>query len=165
MQLQEDTTLESQSIDLITVGQAFHWFNAEKSKSEFQRITCFPSWVVLIWNERRVDTYPFVKAYEELVQKYATNHHSLGYRSVGDEGIRKFFNPHKFVLTTLPNRQNFDFEGLKGRLSSSSYAPNIEHYQYLPMIAELEQIFKEHNKEGKVVMEYQTKVYCGQINT
>ena len=52
----ENTTLTPQSVDLITVGQAFHWFNAEQAKNEFQRILRSPSWVVLVWNQRQVDT-------------------------------------------------------------------------------------------------------------
>ena len=34
----ENTTLENKSIDLVIAGQAFHWFDKEKSKKEFQRI-------------------------------------------------------------------------------------------------------------------------------
>ena len=160
----ESITLKPQLIDLITVGQAFHWFNAEQTKSEFQRILRSPSWVVLVWNQRQVDTHPFLKAYETLLQKYAIDYSSVDYRNVSDEDIGRFFSPNKFEMATFPNNQKFNFAGLKGRLLSSSYTPNVEHPQYLPMLSELEQLFEEHNIDGKVVMEYQTKIYYGQID-
>ncbi len=34
----ENTTLPTNSIDIITVAQAFHWFDVEKSRKEFFRI-------------------------------------------------------------------------------------------------------------------------------
>src|SRR5689334_2737571 len=34
----EQTTLADGSIDMIVAGQAFHWFDAGKTKSEFRRI-------------------------------------------------------------------------------------------------------------------------------
>ena len=34
----EATTLPTKSIDFITVGTAFHWFDTVKTKTEFQRI-------------------------------------------------------------------------------------------------------------------------------
>ncbi len=160
----ENTTLKPQSVDLVTVGQAFHWFDLEKSKSEFKRILRFPRWVVLIWNERQVDSTSFLKAYEALVLKYATDYRSIDHRNVRNEDLGRFFSPYEFARVTFPNRQQFDFEGLKGRFLSSSYIPNQEHPQYLSMISELEQIFRKHGGDGKVVMEYQTKVYYGQVS-
>ena len=157
----ENTTLKSQSVDLITAGQAFHWFDLEKSKSEFKRILRFPSWVVLIWNERQTNT-TFLRAYEELVLKYATDYRSIDHRNVGNEDLGRFFSPYEFARATFPNKQHFDFEGLKGRLLSSSYIPNQEYPQYFSMLSELEQLFRKHNKDGEVIMEYQTKVYYGQ---
>ena len=52
------------SIDIITAGQAFHWFNLEKTKLEFQRILKPNGWVILIWNRRRKHTNEFLKEYE-----------------------------------------------------------------------------------------------------
>src|SRR5689334_8180396 len=46
----ETTTLESQSVDLITAGQAFHWFDRDKTRQEFLRILKPNGWVVLVWN-------------------------------------------------------------------------------------------------------------------
>ena len=50
----EQTTLQNSSIDIITAAQAFHWFDAEKTKAEFRRILKPGGYCCLIWNERLV---------------------------------------------------------------------------------------------------------------
>ena len=48
----EATTLPSASVDLITAGQAFHWFDASAARKEFARVLKPKGFVVLIWNDR-----------------------------------------------------------------------------------------------------------------
>jgi hypothetical protein len=63
----------------------------------------------------------------------------------------------------LPNFQEFDYQGLEGRLLSSSYAPQAEHPSHAPMLAKLRRIFERHQRGGVVRMEYTTKLYFGQL--
>jgi ubiquinone/menaquinone biosynthesis C-methylase UbiE len=58
----EDTTLGDDSVDLVTAGQAFHWFDPSKARAEFARVLKPGGWVALIWNERVVTT-PFLADY------------------------------------------------------------------------------------------------------
>src|SRR6516165_3649902 len=51
----EATTLESGSVDLITCAQSFHWFDQEKTRSEFKRVLRAGARVAIVWNERRDD--------------------------------------------------------------------------------------------------------------
>jgi ubiquinone/menaquinone biosynthesis C-methylase UbiE len=55
----EATTLSGESVDIVTVAQAAHWFDPKKAKDEFVRILKPGGWVVLIWNDRRVDSSDF----------------------------------------------------------------------------------------------------------
>jgi hypothetical protein len=66
-------------------------------------------------------------------------------------------------LKILGNRQIFDFEGLKGRLLSSSYAPEAGHLNHLPMLEELRRIFEAHQIDGRVSFDYDTQVYYGRL--
>src|ERR1700722_5752457 len=50
----EATTLPDGSVDFVTAGQAFHWFEPVAARTEFQRILKPAGWGVLIWNERLV---------------------------------------------------------------------------------------------------------------
>ncbi len=56
----EATTLKQSSVDLITAAQSFHWFDRPRARREFARIIKRRGWVVLIWNERRLDSTPFL---------------------------------------------------------------------------------------------------------
>lgn len=60
----------------------------------------------------------------------------------------------------FPNEQWFDFEGLKGRLLSSSYMPKSGP-GYAPMLRDLEKLFERHRQGGRVRVGYDTKVYSG----
>ncbi|HZQ47481.1 MAG TPA: class I SAM-dependent methyltransferase, partial [Verrucomicrobiae bacterium] len=60
----ETTTLPDKCVDLITAGQAFHWFDREKTRQEFLRILKPQGWVALIWNDRNITTHAFFEAYE-----------------------------------------------------------------------------------------------------
>jgi ubiquinone/menaquinone biosynthesis C-methylase UbiE len=60
----EETTLTQQSINLITAGQAFGWFDRKKSRAEFTRILKSDGWVALAWNIPQ-DNTPFLAAYNK----------------------------------------------------------------------------------------------------
>src|SRR5437773_2428243 len=63
----EATTLPDDSVDFVVAGQAFHWFDQKLARDEFSRILKPSFWVVLIWNERRTDSTPFLRAYEQML--------------------------------------------------------------------------------------------------
>jgi SAM-dependent methyltransferase len=158
----EATTLEPGSVDFVTAAQAFHWFDRARAKIEFARILKPAGWVVLIWNERQLDSTVFLRAYEDLLLRYGTDYEKVRHEKVTAE-IAEFFSPGSFELQTLENAQHFDFESLKGRLLSSSYAPDQGHPNFVPMLEELEGIFYANQKDGIVKFEYETKVYYGHL--
>jgi ubiquinone/menaquinone biosynthesis C-methylase UbiE len=160
----EETALPDHSVDFITAGQAFHWFDREKTRVEFARILRPGGWIALIWNERVVDTTPFLVAYEQLLKDYSTDYEQVDHRRIDAAVIREFFGSDNFRLKQFKNVQVFDYEGVKGRLLSSSYAPEEGHPKYEPMMAELQRIFQAHQAEGKVIFEYVTQMYYGQLS-
>jgi SAM-dependent methyltransferase len=158
----EATTLESDSAAFITAGQAFHWFDREKAKLEFARILKPEGYIVLIWNERRLDSTPFLRAYEDLLLGYGTDYEKVRHENVTDE-IAEFFAPETFRLKSLENSQAFNFEALRGRVCSSSYMPEPGSANFEPMLAQLQEIFDANNREGTVILEYDTRVYYGHL--
>ena len=159
----EATTLDDNSVDLITAGQAFHWFDREKARAEFARILRPGGWVALIWNERRVDSTPFLAAYERLLRTYSSEYTTLNHRQIDQSTIAAFFAPGTYALHAFANTQIFDFEGVKGRLLSSSYTPEPDQPTYQPMLDELAALVHANQVDGKVAFEYDTNVYYGQI--
>lgn len=159
----EATTLDSRSIDIITAAQAFHWFDQTRARAEFARILKPKGWVALIWNERRLDSTPFLRAYEQLMLQYGTDYQEVRHENVTGE-IADFFAPQGFRQESFENIQTFSFESLKGRVLSSSYAPGPEHPSFEPMIAALREVFDKHEQRGTIAFEYDTRVYYGQLS-
>jgi SAM-dependent methyltransferase len=159
----EATTLANVSVDFLTAGQAFHWFEPVAARLEFARILTPGGWVAILWNDRRLEEKQLTRDYEELQERFG-----IDYKRVKDaypeiHRISKFFAEGAFVARDLPNEQILDWEGLRGRLRSSSFAPTEDHPNYAPMMAELERIFRAHERDGRVRMEYWTRIYFGQL--
>jgi SAM-dependent methyltransferase len=159
----EATTLPSGAFDYVMAAQAFHWFDAARASKEFARILRPSGWVVLLWNSRRVDSTPFLCAYEALLRTYGTDYLEVQHQNVDDAALRKFFAAGKFERRSVYNEQLLDFNGLAGRLLSSSYAPAKGQQNYEPMMRELERVFEKHAEEGRVCFEYDTELYFGRV--
>jgi SAM-dependent methyltransferase len=158
----EETTLGSASVDFVTAAQAAHWFDLPRARAEFARILRPEGWCVLIWNERRAETTPFLRDYEQLLLTYGTD-----YKEVRHERttaiIHEFFAPALADERVFDLRQQFDYQGLAGRLLSSSYAPLEGHPSHAPMMRELQRIFRAHATDNVVEFEYNTRVYYGRL--
>ena len=160
----EATTLPSESVDFVTAGQAFHWFSPEPTRREFQRILKMHGRAVIIWNERLLAETAFLRDYEELLRRFGTDYARVNESYPRTEQMLAFFGSNEFTSHSLPNAQEFDFAGLRGRLRSSSYVPTPDHPQFEPMMLELEQIFSRHRQNGMVRMEYRTHIYAGKLD-
>ena len=159
----EATTLPDRSVAFITAAQAFHWFDRARTRPEFARILQPGGWVALIWNARRLDSTPFLRAYENLLMTYGTDYTEVSDRHPNLRQVQAFTAPTPVTLHTVDHAQRFDFEGLKGRLLSSSYAPEPGHPQYEPMLAQLAAIFQEFEQDDRVSFDYDTHVYTAQL--
>jgi len=158
----EATTLAANSVDFVTAGQAFHWFDQQLARREFSGILKPEGWAVMIWNERRLDSTPFLRAYEDLLLEFGTDYQQVRHENV-EKDITAFFAPDESKLAAFENLQHFDFEGLRGRLLSSSYIPAPDDQSYQPMLERLRKTFVAHQKNDKVIVEYDTKVYYGHL--
>jgi ubiquinone/menaquinone biosynthesis C-methylase UbiE len=158
----EATTLPDSSVDFVVTGQAFHWFAMKAARAEFRRMLKPGGWVAVIWNERRRDT-PFMGAYESLVRTYGTDYAEVAAMYPEQARMEEFFHLGGFHHQFFPNAQDFDFNGLRGRLLSASYAPAKGHPNHEPMLAELKGLFEAHARDGRVRVEYITRLYYGQM--
>jgi SAM-dependent methyltransferase len=158
----EVTTLPDQSVDFIVAGQAFHWFDREKARAEFSRILRSAGWVVLIWNGFWVESGPLMAAYQALVLQHGTDYQEVS-RELDHGDIASFFAPGSGKYAHFNFQQTFDYQGLEGRLLSSSFVPEPNHPNYEPMLLDLRAIFDAHQKDGRVAFEYETEVYYGQL--
>jgi SAM-dependent methyltransferase len=154
----ENLPLGHATVEFITAGQAFHWFQPEQTRGEFARVLKPGGRLVLVWNERR--TGPgFQAAYDAVVRQYAPET-----ERIREGSIDTVFGHHDWRLVLFDNEQRLDREGLRGRLESSSYAPLPGAPGHQVMVEALDRLFDEYQEEGRVTLLYDTRVYCGAIS-
>ncbi|OLE85818.1 MAG: hypothetical protein AUF79_16105 [Crenarchaeota archaeon 13_1_20CM_2_51_8] len=159
----EHTSLESASIDLVTVGQALHWFDCEASSREFARILKMKGHVCIVYNDRNNED-SFMKDYNQVVSKYARNRASVP--NIDDDYLSRFFRRGKYSKFSMPNEQLLDFEGLLGRMTSASYMPSPDdEEQFASLKEDVARLFQTYEQLGKVRMLCDTTVFLGKIRS
>ncbi|MPM43287.1 hypothetical protein SDC9_89960 [bioreactor metagenome] len=152
----ENTNLQSDSIDYIVAAQSLHWFDTILTRSEFLRILKRNGYVVVLYNTRKASE-GFMAKYLELIRKYGMKY----INESNDNYMTDFFGIRPVHEKIIPHSQTVDFKNLKGNLISYSYMPTESDVCFIPMIKELENLFAQYNKDGKVILEYDTCIsYC-----
>lgn len=160
----EATGLAEGSADLITVAQAMHWFDLERTRAEFARVLRPGGWCAVIYNDRKMGGDPFHDGYELLLQEHGVDYMSVKQQHVGRKRLAEFFAPQAMRTAVFPNAQELTREGLEGRVLSSSYIPQPGHPRFAEAMAATERLFAENEREGAVRMEYECVVGYGRLS-
>jgi SAM-dependent methyltransferase len=158
----EATGLEDASVDFVAAGQAFHWFEPERTRAEFRRILRPQGWVVAVWNFREKKT-PFTRGYEDLLVKYGTDYARVRKSYPQGDDMKVFFLGGEFFRHTLANGRLLNWDELSGLLRSASYMPQEDHPNFTPMMDALRELFLRHQENGSVLMDYTTHIYFGHL--
>lgn len=160
----EATGLADASIGLISAAQAFHWFDTVAVRREWARILAPGGRVLVFWNSRLLDASPFLRGYEALLMDYGTDYSAVAERYQTDDQMRDWFAGGLQAVGHFPNVQMLDFDALRGRLLSSSYAPTAGQPKHEAMLAALRTLFDTHAVDGRVAFEYQTRAFLGTLD-
>jgi SAM-dependent methyltransferase len=162
----EQTGLPDACCELVLAAQAFHWFEPAAARREAQRLLAPGGLAALVWNARKTDTTPFLRAYEAALLRYGVDYAEVVHRDGGSQAaIGAFFGPAGFQRRVFPSRQSFDYRGLAGRALSSSYVPRAGHPLHEPFMAALRQAFEKHAEQGSVRFDYDTTLYFGTLSS
>ena len=104
----EDTKLLGQSVDLITVAQAIHWFDPGPTKAEMLRILKKNGWLALVRNEGTDETLG--EALEGLMGEEFGADFSATVERPKDEPPSYYFGNDDFQKLILPfiDQQNWE---------------------------------------------------------
>ncbi|MGA7884493.1 MAG: class I SAM-dependent methyltransferase [Acidobacteriaceae bacterium] len=174
----EETGLPDASADLITVAQAMHWFDLERTRAEFARILNHPAeqarrgprvvkpggGCAVIYNNRRLGGDAFHDGYERLLKEFGTDYLNVKEQHIGRKRLAEFFAPAEMRCRTFPNAQSLTLEALEGRILSSSYIPQPGHPRFAEMQAAIRQLFAETERNGTVSIEYDCVACWGRIS-
>ena len=161
----EWTGLRSASFDAITAAQAFHWFEPERTRREFQRLLRPGGGVFIIRNHREAEASPFARDYEALLQTLGEAYAAAAHRDQGGGAlsIEDFFSGGSVRLVRFPNPSQLHWPELRGRFLSSSYVPAADDPRHDDYLDRLEQIFHRHAEHAQVTFDQTTEVYCGTL--
>lgn len=160
----EATGLPDASMDYVVAATAFHWFDPTQTRKEWARILKPGGYVILMWNERRSQTSPFLRAYDEMLREFSPDYKqnwSTERKSVVHHMAAFYDGPHE--ERRFENPQMLDWDHLHDRVLSSSYAPLPGDTNYAPMIARLRELFDAFQSDGNVVIEYETALFWGHL--
>jgi SAM-dependent methyltransferase len=161
----ENTTLAPNSVDFITVAQAFHWFDRVAFKAECKRILKPDGKVILVYNSRSLDS-DVVKDGDAVNRKYCLNFKGFSGGMRGTEDVNShysdFFNG-KYEVKIFQNDLVFNLKGYIGRTLSASYALKENDVNFSAYIAELTGCFNKHAVDGRLIMPNDTRSYVGKV--
>ena len=117
----------------------------------------------IFWNSRRLIGTPFLEGYEALLKRHGTDYTSVAERYADDDSMRAWFGAGWRGTTRFEYKQLLDYDGLRGRLMSSSYVPKPGHAQHAPMLAALRELFERCQQDGRISFDYDTRIITGTL--
>ena len=158
----ENLELDDNSVDLITVAQALHYFDLDKIKRQFKRILKLNRKVVLLWNFRDRES-DFMKEYEKIVYTFHSKdlQPTFAQDKMNDDIYKKLFS--EFKVFSIPYCQELNFEDLWGRVLSSNHAPKEDDPNYAKLYENIKELFDKYQQNNKIVFSYRTQIVIGDI--
>jgi SAM-dependent methyltransferase len=149
----EQIPLDDATVDLVTVAQAFHWFDGDAALAEIHRVLRPGGRLALVWN-RRVEDAPVNVAIDEIVAPYRADtpaHGDDAWRAAFERTT--LFGPleeHVFA-----NEQVLDADGLAARIGSISFIACLPELERAGVLARA----RELADAGPVTVPYRTEVH------
>ena len=119
----EAIPLDDASVDLVTVAQAFHWFDGDAALAEIHRVLRPGGRLALLWN-RRAEDDPVNQALDELLEPHRAGVPTLrgdAWRAAFERTTR--FGPLQEHV--FDNAQMLDADGLADRVASISFVASL----------------------------------------
>lgn len=154
----EATTLPDKSIDIITVAEAYHWFDNEQAKAEFRRILSPNGYVVLLWNRFGGDPYDDEKATIEAKYRLSP---AISY----ENRAISLFGKNGYQTAEFDNSMLQTYEEFLGGWSSASYIPNEGTDAYVCFEEQAANLFHRHAQNGRIQTTVKTVCFYGKLNT
>jgi len=157
----EDTHIPNSTVDLVTVAQAFHWFDRECFAKECLRVLKPEGKVGLIYNHRDAD-HPSVQSLKPILQRYCPKFPGFS-GGIKLESIEAFFNQGNYETRTFPNPDHLSEEEFIGRILSNSWALKPVDLNYETFCDALKEHFAAYQSDGKVLFQNKTTIYLGKL--
>jgi SAM-dependent methyltransferase len=151
----EELPFEDESVDVITVAQAFHWFDLDRALPELARVLRPNGFLVLVWNSRDLDD-PLQREVEDLLAALRADVPAQEKRAwrapldasplFGDREVRLF-----------PYEQRFTADDLCDRVASTSFVAAMPAVEREELLARVRAIV--HGVTEPFAFPYRTEVH------
>ena len=149
------------SVDVITVGQALHWFNVEKFHKECNRILKKDGKLILVYNSRKTSSkfaQNMILFLRTMCPKFSSYTGGLNFAESWRDILFE-----RCIVEYIDRPQFFDKEEWVNRNLSSSYTLRPGDTGYEKMIRGFRELFDEYNKDGIIELENNTVLYIGTL--
>ena len=157
----ENTSLSNNSLDLIVVGQAFHWFNSKLFKEECKRILKSNCSIAILYNnwDKKAE---IIKKIDELSKHYCPNYKGSSWGLEKQETLfSDFFDSYEKLI--FNNDYHLNLEQFLWLNFSASYAPKQWEENYEAYLEALTRLFNEFSDWGVLNMLNNTILRIGNI--
>jgi SAM-dependent methyltransferase len=148
----EATTLPDSSVDVIVVGNAFHYFDPVRARAEAERILRRPGRVLIIGHTDALTPGAFTQAYGQFLRSIAgaelsAFHHPDRYVS----SLRAFFGSAAVTeADAVQSSHPMSWDALSGRFRSTSLMPHDGDPRQSQVMAGLKDLFDAFAVSGTV---------------
>ncbi|MFC1974823.1 class I SAM-dependent methyltransferase [Chloroflexota bacterium] len=158
----EATTLPDDSVDLITVAQAIHWFEPESTKLEFCRILKPAGWLAVLQNYGTDEEVHKVLAEEVFTEENGVDTAHTD-KMPTKKPMRFYYDGNDFLHQTFSFTSQRTWEEFMGSLASTSYVPDEDGFLYANFERAAKRVFEHFSVDGLLTDHGATELYLGQM--
>lgn len=161
----EATNLPEFSVDVMVVGNAFHYFDHVRARAEATRILRRPGRVLIVDHANAPEPNLFMQAYSRFLEGIAdretwTFHQTDRFES----SLRTFFGGDSFGrVDALQTSHPLSWDALSGRFQSTSLMPREGDDRGPQILAELKDVFEKFAANGIVDFELRWRYAWGTL--
>jgi SAM-dependent methyltransferase len=152
------TGLSTGAVALVTVAQAFHWFDISASLAEFGRVLAPGGWCAVFWNVRAL-TSGFMAEYDALLRRHSGEYGIVERPEETAARLKMSDRLRDLREADFAYSQRFDEASFLGRVFSSSYVvhgvPDRPAFE-----GALRELFGRHQQGGALEFQYRSVGLC-----
>jgi ubiquinone/menaquinone biosynthesis C-methylase UbiE len=157
----EAIPLADQSIDLILVAQAIHWFDPAPTRQEFLRILKPNGWLAILRN------YGKDQRLEAAIERICVEENGVSLTEIIDRPEQKplsyYYGHENIQCMTFGFEVKDDWERFIGSLLSASFMPDESHPLYPKLERAAREVFDAFSVGGELRVSGETEVMIGQV--
>lgn len=154
----EHSGLAAHSIDLISVGQAIHWFEPDAARKEFLRILKPAGWLALLRNYGTDPVYE--KAVGQLFEKFSKPEPAA---RISRQPLSFYFGNDSYQKLLFPFEYTLDWEHFLGSLMSSAFMPDEDSPNYAEFESRAREVFDILSLNGQLKSTGETELLISQV--